>query len=68
MNRIFFLVGLIIWLTIHYWLISLNSILINVISMTISLFILVSLRRHFLKIKPWWGGDLEDIPKYFQKP
>ncbi len=26
------------------------------------------LRRVYLQIRPWWGGDLEDIPKYFMKP
>jgi hypothetical protein len=26
---------------------------------------LVFARRIHLGLKPWWGGDLKDIPKYF---
>ncbi len=25
-------------------------------------------RRHYLGLKPWWGGLLRDIPSYFKKP
>ena len=30
--------------------------------------IAVSIRRIYLKLKPWWGAPLKDIPKYFTKP
>ncbi len=30
--------------------------------------ILTFLRRKNLGMKPWWGGNLRDIPKYFLEP
>ncbi|MEP0986814.1 hypothetical protein [Ekhidna sp.] len=30
--------------------------------------ILVSLRRSYLGLRPWWGAPFKDIPKYFKKP
>lgn len=31
-------------------------------------FVLVTIRRKYLGMKPWWGAPLLDIPKYFEKP
>ncbi len=41
-----------------------NIFLINLVVFSL----LVFLRRRYLKMKPWWGGKLKDIPKYFQLP
>ncbi len=30
--------------------------------------IIAILRRKYLNLKPWWGGRLRDIPKYFKLP
>lgn len=30
--------------------------------------VLVSLRRRYLHLKPWWWASLRDFPKYFEEP
>jgi len=34
----------------------------------IGISILTFLRRLHLRLKPWWGGHLKDIEKYFNEP
>lgn len=66
MNRIVFIVSFVIFCMISYILIlnNVNGTLWYILGLGT---VLVSLRRHYLKLKPFWGGLLKDIPKYFQK-
>jgi len=66
MKKYFFLVAIIVIVLIGRFLQQNNVsgygfIIIGLV------YIVVSVRRINLNLKPWWYGSLKDIPKYFKE-
>ena len=67
MNRIVFIITFIIAIMVGYLLVS-REISGSFLIMLVYFFALISIRRIYLKLTPWWDAPLKDIPKYFKEP
>ncbi len=67
MNRLWFVVSLTILFVSGSLLLEEGYRNVFIIYFVLSS-VVCFLRRSYLGMKPWWGGRLRDIPKYFTEP
>ncbi|MEM9325217.1 MAG: hypothetical protein AAGA85_06165 [Bacteroidota bacterium] len=67
MNRLLVILSLILLMVVGYFLMINEVRGYGIIVLLLGTLVTI-LRRTYLGISPWWGGNLKDIPKYFRSP
>jgi len=67
MNRVLFIISLVLVFVGGYFMfaqqVSGGFLIVFIVGTLVCIF-----RRVHLRMKPWWGGRLKDIPEYFTRP
>jgi hypothetical protein len=66
MNRIVFILSLVIILILGRAMQLTNITGYGLIVIFLGSIVVIA-RRVYLKMRPWWGGKLRDIPNYFKR-